>query len=151
VALLNLVPYQKEEAQQILESELGWRRYPGKHGESVITRFHQATYLPRKFGLDKRKLHLSNLICSGQLRREKALEALREPPFPEEVIAADREFVSKKFGLTPEEMEQLLRASPRSHREFPNDENLEALYDRFSAGWLRLRKGLRRLAAGSKA
>jgi N-acetyl sugar amidotransferase len=151
VTLLNLIPYRKEEAQQVLERELGWRRYPGKHGESVITRFHQATYLPRKFGLDKRKLHLSNLICSGQLRREQAREALQAPPFPEEVISADREFVAKKFGLAPEELERLLHSSPRSHREFPNDEQLEAFYDRFSSSWLRLREGLRRLVAGGKA
>jgi hypothetical protein len=151
VALLNLIPYRKEEAQTLLEQELGWRRYPGKHGESVITRFHQATYLPRKMGLDKRKVHLSNLICSGQLQRQDALEMLREPPFPPDVIAADREFVCKKFGLSEAEMDRLLNEPPRSHREFANDEAREQLYDRFSSGWLRIREGLRRLAAGGKA
>ena len=148
IALLNLVPYQKDEAQVLLEKELGWRRYPGKHGESVITRFHQATYLPRKFGLDKRKLHLSNLICSGQLRREEALAVLREPPFPLKVIAADREFVCKKFGISDAELEKILQSVPRSHREFANDEKWEVLYDRFSSGWLRFRQGLRRKVAG---
>jgi N-acetyl sugar amidotransferase len=151
VALLNLIPYRKEEAQTLLEQELGWRRYPGKHGESVITRFHQATYLPRKMGLDKRKVHLSNLICSGQLQRQDALEMLREPPFPPDVIAADREFVCKKFGLSEAEMDRLLNEPPRSHREFANDEAREQLYDRFSSGWLRIRERLRRLAAGGKA
>jgi N-acetyl sugar amidotransferase len=151
IALLNLVSYQKEEAQALLEKELGWRRYPGKHGESVITRFHQATYIPRKMGLDKRRLHLSNLICSGQLGRGEALEALRNPPFSPEVIAADREFVCKKFGLSDEEMEAILNAPPRSHRDFANDERWETLYDRFSSGWLQLRERLRRLVVPGKA
>jgi len=144
VTLLNLVEYQKEKAQEILEKELGWKRYPGKHGESVITRFHQATYLPRKFGLDKRKLHLSNLICSGQITREEATASLRQPPFSPEVIQNDFEFVRKKFGLTLEQFSDILRSPPRTHHEFPNDEKMEAMYGRMSSAWIWFRQGLRK-------
>jgi hypothetical protein len=82
---------------------------------------------------------------------DACFEALRNPPFSPEVIAADREFVCKKFGLSDEEMEAILNAPPRSHRDFANDERWETLYDRFSSGWLQLRERLRRLVVPGKA
>lgn len=151
VTLLNLAPYRKQEAEQLLEQSLGWKRYPGKHGESVFTRFFQATFIPRKLGLDKRKIHLSDLICSGQLRREEALVTLKQPPYPIELIAADRDFVCKKLGLSFKEMEEFLRAPPNSHRQFTNDEKWEAVYDRISSAWLGFRDKIRNSAAGVKA
>ena len=47
----------------------GWEDYGGKHYESVYTRFYQGWILPHKFGYDKRRMHLSTLICSGQMTR----------------------------------------------------------------------------------
>ncbi len=35
---------------KILERELGWRYYGGKHYESIYTRFYQGYILPTKFG-----------------------------------------------------------------------------------------------------
>lgn len=68
---LSLYPYVKREATALLSEKFGWRGYVGKHGESIITRFYQGVILPTKFGIDKRKLHLSRLICSGQLTRKR--------------------------------------------------------------------------------
>jgi hypothetical protein len=59
VHLLNCVDYNKEEAKELIQRELGWRDYGGKHYESIWTRFYQGHILPRKFGIDKRKAHLS--------------------------------------------------------------------------------------------
>ena len=66
---LNYFAYDKETARRELESEYGWIDYGGKHHESRFTKFYQEIYLPRKFGFDKRRLHLSSLIVSGQLTR----------------------------------------------------------------------------------
>jgi len=41
----------------------GWEDYGGKHYESMYTRFYQGWILPHKFGYDKRRMHLSTLIC----------------------------------------------------------------------------------------
>ena len=65
--------YEKFEAMKIL-SDYGYKPYPYKHYESVFTRFYQGYILPEKFGIDKRKLHLSTLILNNVLSREEALK-----------------------------------------------------------------------------
>lgn len=49
VQLLNYLPFDRDEIESTLEDEFGWKRYKGRHGESVITRFFQRYYLPEKF------------------------------------------------------------------------------------------------------
>ena len=39
---LNYMPYSKEAAVSYLESTIGWRNYPRKHGESVFTKFSES-------------------------------------------------------------------------------------------------------------
>ena len=69
VPVLDLVEYDKPAAKKLLIERYGWRDYGGKHYESVFTRFYQGYILPTKFNIDKRRAHLSTLICSGQLVR----------------------------------------------------------------------------------
>ena len=104
------------------EAELDWRPYPGKHGESVITRFYQGYILPKKFGFDKRRIHLSRLICSGQMTRDAALTELEAPPYDPEVQALDKEFVVKKFRLTEAEFDRIMEEPPHRHDEYPTDQ-----------------------------
>ena len=85
-----------EVKQRIIE-ELHWRDYGGKHYESIFTRFYQGYILPTKFGIDKRKAHLSDLIFSGQMSREDAFCELQKPICDVDQIEQDREFVIKKF------------------------------------------------------
>lgn len=124
VPFLSYYPYVKSEAMGTLEREIGWRAYGGKHHESIITRFYQGYILPTKFGIDKRRLHLSRLVCSGQMTREQALEELRKPHYDPELQKADREYVCKKFRIAVEEFDQLMRATPRSHFEYASDRSL---------------------------
>jgi len=122
VRLLNYVPYVKEDAMKIIQDELGWVYYGGKHYESVFTRFFQAYLLPEKFGYDKRLAHLSTLICSGQITREQALEEMKKDAYPPDMLEEDKEYVIKKLGMTHEEFEKMLQAPPKSYKEYPNDE-----------------------------
>lgn len=124
VPFLSYYPYVKSEAIATLAREIGWRAYGGKHHESIITRFYQGYILPTKFGIDKRRLHLSRLICSGQVTREEALEELKQPQYDPELQKADREYVCKKFRIPVEEFDGLMRAVPRSHFEFGTDRTL---------------------------
>jgi len=121
VSILNSVPYDKVAAVGVLERELGWRNYGGKHHESIYTRFFQSYILPVKFGIDKRRAHLSSLIVSGQSTREQALSELSEPIADPKLIAEDRVYVAKKFGLTEREFDALMELPPRSVRDYPND------------------------------
>ena len=74
VRMLDLVAYRRDEATATLAREYGWREYGGKHHESVFTRFYQNAILPAKFGVDKRRVHLSDLVRNGELTREAAIE-----------------------------------------------------------------------------
>jgi N-acetyl sugar amidotransferase len=119
IPFLNYMDYRRSDAKRLLEQDFGWRDYGGKHYESVWTRFFQGHYLPTKFGFDKRKAHESSMICSGLVTREQALATMEEPIYDPALLKQDLEFVVKKFGLTPEEWEEIMRAPPRSHLDYP--------------------------------
>lgn len=120
VDILNYLHYNKAEAMKILEQELGWRYYGGKHYESIYTRFYQGYILPTKFGYDKRRCHLSSLICSGEITREQALKELQKPTYSPAMQEEDREYVVKKLGLTDEAFEAILNAPKKSFWDYPS-------------------------------
>lgn len=142
VKLLDIGYYDKATAKKLLMDKYHWREYGPKHHESIFTRFYQGYILPRKFGIDKRKAHLSNLICSGQMTRDGALAELAKPPYEQQQQADDKRYVAKKLGYTDEEFEQLLCLPNRAHEEFGTDARWRARYFRV----LRLAKPVTALA-----
>jgi N-acetyl sugar amidotransferase len=123
--LLDFVDYDKVKAKKAIMDKMGWRDYGGKHYESVYTRFYQGYVLPNKFGIDKRKAHLSSLINSKQLSRQEALEELKKPSYPDPNLEKeDLEFVAKKFNLTIDEFMTLLKKPIVSHASFRQDKNI---------------------------
>lgn len=121
---LNLVDYHKPSAINYLMETVGWKPYAGKHGESVITRFHQAYILPKKFRKDKRIMHLSDMIHSGQTTRAAALAELAEPPYDPSLMEQDRVFVIKKFKISETEFDAIIKSPPTDYRAYPNSESL---------------------------
>lgn len=117
---LNYLAYDKEAAQVELKREYGWRDYGGKHSESRFTKFYQDIYLTRKFAFDKRRLHLSSLIVSGQMTRAAALKGLENPPISSQQERRDIKFVAKKLGLTTAELNEFIESPPRQHKSYPN-------------------------------
>jgi N-acetyl sugar amidotransferase len=124
VRLLYFFEYDKSQVKETLEKELGWSSYGEKHYESIYTRFFQAYILPRKFGIDKRILHLSALIRSGQISREEALLKMREPPISEAQAKADRDYVVKKLGITDAEFEGIMNLPPKTFMDYPTYYNI---------------------------
>lgn len=124
VSILNYVEYDKKTAMDVLENQLGWVYYGGKHYESIYTRFYQAYILPRKFDIDKRKAHYSNLICSGQMTREEALNHLEEPVYPEKLLLEDREYTIKKLGLTESGFEEIMRSPNKTFQDYRTSHGL---------------------------
>ncbi|MCO6499210.1 MAG: N-acetyl sugar amidotransferase [Vicingus serpentipes] len=121
VPLLNYLDYNKDKVKELLINKLKWVDYGGKHYESVWTRFYQGYILPKKFKVDKRKAHLSTLICSGQITKEQALEELNQPIYDAEQLSIDKEFVMKKLGLTESNFDKLMLLPPREHKEFETE------------------------------
>ena len=116
--ILNYIPYEKKEAKKTIIEKLAWRDYGGKHYESVFTRFYQGYILPEKFKVDKRKAHLSNLIFSGQISKQEALEELQQPIYPPELFTTDYEFAIKKLGFTNDEFQAYLKAPAIPHSNY---------------------------------
>jgi len=124
VCILNYINYNRIKAKQILQDELSWNDYGMKHFESIFTRFYQAYILPKKFGIDKRKAHLSNLICSNQITREEALKELENDPYPSKLLVKDKKYVLNKIGFTNEQFEKIMKERPKSHLDYPNEQLL---------------------------
>jgi N-acetyl sugar amidotransferase len=127
-SILNYVDYNKQSALVLLSEQLNWRSYGAKHHESLFTKWHQVVYLTQKFGYDKRKLHLPDLILSKQITRDAALEELQRPAIPASEQLELEEYVMKKMGLTKEEYDKIIRDKPRSFKDYPNDEWIIKLY-----------------------
>ncbi|HAX92675.1 MAG TPA: N-acetyl sugar amidotransferase [Bacteroidales bacterium] len=126
ISILNYVEFNRQEAINIIQEELGWRNYGGKHHESVYTRFYQAYILPRKFGIDKRKAHLTCLMIStGEVNREQALEELKNPPADPKLLSDDRSYLLKKLSITSDEFDEIMSLPVKSILDYPNNHFLE--------------------------
>ena len=117
---LNYMPYIKAEAIEELQARTRWRPYVGKHFESVITRFHQSYILPVKFGMDKRRMHLSGLIWSGQITRAEAEQEITSAPCPPDLLQQDYQFVLKKLALKEHELREMMGTPPMDYTHYPN-------------------------------
>jgi N-acetyl sugar amidotransferase len=121
---LDFFNFKKTEALAELGREVGYRPYPYKHYESVFTRFYQGYILPNKFGIDKRRLHLSTLVVTGQMSRSDALSLLESSPYPDVMqMLQDREFVIKKLGFTEETFESYISTPEISHESYGTEKS----------------------------
>ena len=122
VNFLDYFSYDKNEATQYLIKNFNFKPYEYKHYESIFTRFYQGYILPEKFKVDKRILHLSTLIVTKQLSRNKALEILNKSPYPSELkLKEDKEYFLKKMSWNKEKLENYIKRKPKSHKDFPNN------------------------------
>jgi N-acetyl sugar amidotransferase len=130
---LNYLPYDKEVAKRELVATYGFVDYGSKHQESRFTKFYQEIYLPARYGFDKRRLHCSALIVSGQMTREQALQALEIPLTTKEQAARDKRFVAKKLGITALELERLIALPTVRHERFANSQVLYTMNQKLRA------------------
>jgi len=122
VRFLDFVDYNKESALKVLEQDFQYKRYPYKHYESIFTRFYQGHLLPVKFGVDKRRVHLSSLIISGQLGRLEALVILEGIPYPSsDQLNDDIRYFLKKMLWSASDLADYLKRGVRRHDEFGSE------------------------------
>lgn len=143
ISFLDYVDYRKAEALEVLKREFGYKPYPHKHYESVFTRFYQGYLQPYKFGVDKRKPHLSSLIMNGEITRDEALRRAQGIAYPNEKdMEADRRYFIKKMGWSEEKFEDYMRRPERPHDDFPSE---AAFYERLLSLYRRLNLRIGRL------
>lgn len=124
VYILSYVNYNKEEAKKLLQDQLGWQDYGGKHHESKITAFWQSYVMPTKFNMDYRRATYSSQICSGQITRTDAILKMESAlPYKPENVERDKQYVAKKYEITNEELDKYLSAPPKTYKDFSNNKN----------------------------
>lgn len=128
VSILNNIEYNKKKVKELIQQQLGWRDYGGKHYESIWTRFYQGYILPTKFNIDKRKAHLSDLIFGGQITKAEALEELQKPIYDHEQFKVDYDFVLKKLGLSKDEFGRIMALPRKSHYDYDYEMPIDQRY-----------------------
>jgi N-acetyl sugar amidotransferase len=120
VPILNYLRYRKEDAIKTLQDELEWEYYGGKHYESVFTKYYQAHILPKKFGIDKRRIHLSDLIMNEEVSRAAAVAELEKPLYDAGALAREQDYICKKLGFSRSEHDAYLATPAVSHFAYPS-------------------------------
>ena len=122
---LDCFDFNKEEALINLEKNYAYKRYPYKHYESVFTRFYQGYILPEKFNVDKRILHLSTLVISGQLDRVDAVEIIKKRPYDDEIeLLSDLKYFLKKMKWDENKFNEYISRKEISHSDYPSEKSL---------------------------
>jgi tRNA(Ile)-lysidine synthase TilS/MesJ len=112
IPLLDYYDYDRNEAIKFLQEKYDYKSYGDKHCENVFTKWYQNYYLPVKWGIDKRKAHLSSLIHSGQMTKEDALKELERP-------------------LDYPEIEVSVPMLKKSYHDYPNSERARKIVIKF--------------------
>lgn len=124
-SFLDHFEYRNAAALQSLQGRFGYKPYPFKHYESVFTRFYQGFLLPRKFGVDKRRLHLSTFVMNGEMTRDEALNTLDGLPYEsEKLLRSDTAYFLKKMGWTREKLDDYLARPEKPHDAYPTERPL---------------------------
>ena len=122
IPFLDYIGYEKETALLHLKRDFAYKPYPYKHYENIFTRFYQGYILPTKFNVDKRRVHFSSLIMSGQMDRHFALTELKKPAFSSaDELRMDIEYFLKKMQWESTKLEQYLIRPGREHSDYKTD------------------------------
>lgn len=121
VKFLDYFDFNKEKSLEILEKNYGYKRYPYKHYESIFTRFYQGYILPKKFNIDKRKLHLSTLIISNQMSRKEALSIIKTEPYDTYDLMSDINYFLKKMRWSEQKLKKYISRNEIPHLNYPSE------------------------------
>ncbi|WP_288217799.1 N-acetyl sugar amidotransferase [uncultured Fusobacterium sp.] len=119
--LLNYIPFTKQKMIDTLVKEYGYEPYKQKHFEDLLTKFLEGWWLPKRFGYDIRKAQLSSLVVTGQLKREEALEILKNPPLSEEESKELFIQVAEKLKISEQELMSYYNL-PKKYLNYKNNE-----------------------------
>jgi N-acetyl sugar amidotransferase len=115
---LNYIDYNRDRALKELNEFCEFEYYGSKHLENTLTKFIQVYWFYHKFNVDKRTSHLSSMIVSGQMSREKALEILKEPLYDEKEMEEEIDFILKRVDLSGDEFRNIMKAPPKKHTDY---------------------------------
>ena len=121
---LDYVNYNKENAINLLTDKFGWRKYPQKHFESRFTSFYESYWLPKRFGIDVRKVQFSSLILTNQMKRSEAIKLLKKSPFDPKNIHKEISFVANKLDITVDELNEYMNMPIKTYKDYKSQRKL---------------------------
>ena len=121
---LDYIQYIKHDAEIELEKRFGWEKFQHKHHESRFTRFIEDYWLPRKFGVDRRRAHFSSLILTGQLSRHEAIERLKKPEIDERSSERDFEYIAHKLDLDVNQLKNIFEGENKTSSDYKSKRRL---------------------------
>lgn len=124
VKLLNLIPYRKKEAEEILKKGYGWTPYPQKHFESYMTKFIEGYWLPKRFGFDVRKPQFSSLILTEQMSRDEALDRLEKDPIDKEEADFLFDKIASMLEISNEELKGYFSMPLKTYKDYKHQDYL---------------------------
>lgn len=117
---LDYIPYSKQIATDLLVNEYGWEPYKQKHFESMMTKFIEGYWCPKRFGADIRIAQLSSLVVTGQITREQALEELSHPALTEEEGKELFTQVASKLEISEKELQSYFDMPIKGYDDYKN-------------------------------
>jgi len=123
---LDYIDYNRNRAFAELNEFCGFQYYGAKHLENILTAFIQCYWFPKKFGVDKRKSHLSSMIVSGQMTRDEALEELSKPLYDEKMMHEYIEYIKKQLGIDDDKFDEIMAAPVHQYYDYKHES--EKLY-----------------------
>ncbi len=117
---LNFIEFNKQSAENELNTLYDWKPFKHKHHESRFTVFYEDFWLPNRFGFDKRRAHFSSLIMTGQLSRQEALVRLSSPELTEAVMDKEISYISDKLEIDHIELDHLMNLPKKTYADYKN-------------------------------
>ena len=121
---LNLVEFNKNKAENLLDKRFGWKPYQHKHHESRFTRFYEDYWLPKKFGYEKRRAHFSSLVLTGQMTRESALNRISKPECSDFFLEKEFNFIADKLDLSYIELRDIFNGENKTYKDYNNKKSI---------------------------
>lgn len=132
IKLLDYVPYSKFEAQQTLKKNYDWQPFRSKHYESILSKFHDAYWTPKRYNFDRRRMYLSSEILTEQLSRENALDSFKNDKTSDDENKKDFEYIARKLDFSYDEFRKIENLPKKTFMDFKNKYRLISLFVKFS-------------------
>lgn len=121
---LDYIPYIQKDASELLVKEYDFELYKQKHFESMLTKFLEGYWSPKRFNADIRKAQFSSLILTGQMSREDALKKLDSDPLDEHEAKELFAQVAGKLEITEEELQSYFEMPLKGYDDYKNNKKL---------------------------
>lgn len=114
---LNYINYDEKKVISELQENFDWINYGGHHHESLLTKFVVSYYLPKKFGIDRRRTGLSAMVRSKKISRNKALEILSNQPTLNDEKEL-KEYILDKLDISENEFSNIFNGANKNFKNF---------------------------------